>query len=67
MNQDKNFHPGQRVGVIHDLGYEIGEIFSINYRTGRATIFSDNPGCPHYFDVNIFQLSSCDHESGATA
>lgn len=49
---------GQLVQVTHDQGMEIGELYSINYRTGKALIFSRSPNCPHYFDVNISQISS---------
>lgn len=43
--------------VSHDQGDEIGTIYSINYKTGKAVIYIDEPNCPHYFTTNINQLS----------
>lgn len=58
MKRNQVLVTGQKVWVSHDQGEESGEIFSINYRTGKAVIFASNPDCPHYFNVNISQLKS---------
>ena len=52
------FIAGQLVEVSHDQGTEIGEISSINYKTGKALIFKNDVGCPHFFGVNISQIST---------
>jgi hypothetical protein len=49
-------YPGQFVEVQHLQGTEIGEISSINYKTGKALIFFDYEQCPHFDSFNITQL-----------
>lgn len=42
MEDTKRFITGQLVEISHDQGTEIGEIYSINYRTGKALIFKND-------------------------
>lgn len=56
MKQSIDYKPGQYVMVSHDQGLELGEIYSINYISGKAVIYISNPDCPHYFGANISQL-----------
>ena len=48
---------GQKVLVSHEQGDEVGIVFSINYKTGKAVIYIDEPNCPHFYTTNISQLS----------
>jgi hypothetical protein len=58
MKRNQVLVAGQKVWISHDQGDELAEIFSINYLTGKAVMFASNPDCPHYFNVNISQLTS---------
>jgi hypothetical protein len=56
MKRNLGFTTGQLVLVSHDQGLEVGELFSINYKTGKATIYISSSDCPHYYGVNVSQL-----------
>jgi len=58
MIETNRFITGQLVEISHDQGTEIGQVYSINYKTGKALIYKNDVGCPHYFNVNISQLST---------
>ena len=58
MIETKRFITGQLVEISHDQGIEIGEIYSINYKTGKALIFKNDAACPHFFTANISQLDT---------
>jgi hypothetical protein len=58
MMEIAKFVTGQIVEVSHDQGTEIGEIYSINYKTGKALIYKNDLGCPHFFGVNISQINT---------
>lgn len=47
---------GQKVLVSHDQGDEIGTVYSINYMSGKAVIYIEEPSCPHFYATNIFQI-----------
>jgi hypothetical protein len=46
----------QDVLVFHDQGEELGKVYSINHKSGKAVIYVANPECPHFFTTNISQL-----------
>ena len=52
----KPLHEGQIVVIKHDQGLEIGEISSINYKTGKVDIFFNYQACPHYCTFNLDQI-----------
>ena len=51
----------QDVLVSHDHGQELGQVYSINYKSGKAVIYISNPECPHFFTTNISNLQ---HKNG---
>jgi hypothetical protein len=52
---------GQKVLISHEQGEEVGTVFSINYKTGKAVIYIDEPDCPHFYTTNISQLGFVNH------
>jgi len=59
MTNNENLKEGEIVEVTHNQGNEIGLLYSINYKSGKALIFSDTKECPHFFSANINQLTAC--------
>jgi hypothetical protein len=59
MSNFLNLKAGQLVEVTHDQGKEIGMLYSINYKSGKALIFAETKDCPHFFNANINQLNPC--------
>jgi|GEM_PF-6368969 hypothetical protein len=58
MTTKKQTLIGQFVQVTHDGGIEIGELTNLNAKSGRAEIFIANKECPHFYSVNIVQITS---------
>jgi hypothetical protein len=46
----------QDVLVFHDQREELGQVYSINYKSGKPVIYIANPECPHFFTTNISRL-----------
>jgi len=59
MTNNLNLKEGELVQVTHDQGSETGLLYSINYKSGKALIFSDYKDCPHFFGANINQITAC--------
>jgi hypothetical protein len=61
MNRFKNMHKmkvGMEVLIKHDLGLEIGQIESINPKSGKVLVHFDYVDCPHYATFNLDQIMS---------
>ena len=50
------FTKGQLVEVSHLQGTEVGEFESINFKTGRVTVFFNYEACPHFDTFLIEQV-----------
>ena len=48
--------PGQKVIVTHLQGVEVGEVESVNLKTGKVLVYFNNPSCPHFDSFNIGQV-----------
>lgn len=50
---------GMDVILKHDMGLEIGQIESVNLKTGKVLIYFNYPECPHFASFNISQIVNC--------
>jgi len=51
-----NLKVGMQVLLKHDLGLELGEIESINWKSGKVLVYFDYIDCPHFATFNIDQI-----------
>ena len=59
MDEALNFEPlvkGQLVEVSHLQGIEVGEIESVNYKTGKVLVYFNYEACPHFDSFNLDQV-----------
>lgn len=49
---------GQLVEVTSLQGIEIGEVDSINYKTGKVTVYFNYEACPHFDTFNLSQVKA---------
>ena len=49
---------GQWVEVSHLQGTEIGEVESVNYKTGKVLVFFNYEACPHFTSFNLDQVKA---------
>lgn len=47
---------GQMVEVSHLQGTEIGEVESVNYKTGKVLVYFNYEACPHSTSFNLSQV-----------